>query len=381
MRLLLLLLFSLVHLLPAATPKYETLSIGAQAPDFNLKGVDGKMHKLSDYKSKVLAIVFNCNHCPTAQAYEPRLIKMVEDYKGKDFQLVVISSADPQAVRINELGYSLIGDGYEDMVKRAKDLKYNFPYLYDGDTQKATMAYGARCTPHIFIFDAERKLQYQGRIDNNERAEPTKREAFDAVDELLAGKEVTVKTTRAFGCSTKWIYKKEAVKKYNEAWENKEVTLEAIDEAGLKKLVKNDTDKIKIINVWTTFCGPCVAEFPHLVNINRQFEYRGVELVTLSADSMSNKEKVHKFLKSENAAITDRIQKTMKKEGRTTNNYIINVDDRDVFMDAIDKKWEGAVPHTLVVLPGGKVLYRHTGEIDPEELKKVLIKHLGNTYK
>ena len=125
MKLFLILLFAIMHLLPAATPKYEALEIGADAPDFNLKGVDGKMHKLADYKSKVLAIVFNCNHCPTAQAYEPRLIKMVNDYKDKDFQLVVISSADPKAVRLNELGYSLLGDGYEDMIKRAKDMKYN----------------------------------------------------------------------------------------------------------------------------------------------------------------------------------------------------------------------------------------------------------------
>ena len=144
MRLFLLILIALVHLLPAAPPKYKTLDIGAVAPDFELKGVDGKMHKLGDYKQKVLAIVFNCNHCPTAQAYESRLIKMANDYKDKEFQLLVISSADPQSVRLNELGYSILDDGYEAMIERAKDMKYNFPYLYDGDHQKASMAYGAK---------------------------------------------------------------------------------------------------------------------------------------------------------------------------------------------------------------------------------------------
>ena len=157
----------------AAQNKYPTLKIGASAPDFSLKGVDGEMHSLGDYKAKVLAIVFNCNHCPTAQAYEPRLIKMVNNYKGKEFQLVMISSADPQSVRLNELGYSVLGDGYQDMIIRSKEMKYNFPYLYDGDDQKASQAYGPLCTPHIFIFDGSRKLQYQGRIDNNERGEPT----------------------------------------------------------------------------------------------------------------------------------------------------------------------------------------------------------------
>ena len=120
---------------------------------------------------------------------------------------------------------------------------------------------------------------------------------------------------------------------------------------------------------------------PHLVEINRQFENRGVELITLSTNSLKEKDKVLKFLKEENAAVTNRIQRTLKKEERSTNNYIISETDKDVFMDAIDKKWQGPIPHTLVILPGGKVLYRHTGEIDPKKLKKVLVDHLGNTYK
>ena len=116
MRFIFVLMFALVHILPAAQPKIKPLVIGAAAPDFELKGVDGKMHKLGDYKSKVLAIVFNCNHCPTAQAYEPRMIQMVKDYEGKDFQLLVISSADPKSVRPNELGFSILDDGYDAMV-------------------------------------------------------------------------------------------------------------------------------------------------------------------------------------------------------------------------------------------------------------------------
>jgi thiol-disulfide isomerase/thioredoxin len=198
---------------------------------------------------------------------------------------------------------------------------------------------------------------------------------------LLAGKKVEVEKTRAFGCSTKWADKRDAVKKYNEDWLKREVTLEEIKVDALKKLIKNDTEKVKIVNLWATYCGPCIEEFPSLVKINRQFENRGVELVTLSADQLKNKARVHKFLKSENCAITKRIMKTMAKEGRTSNNYILNISDTEVMGDVIDEKWSGALPHTIVIAPGGKVLFRHTGEIDEKELKKVLVDHLGNTYK
>ncbi len=364
-----------------AEEKIETLAIGAAAPDFNLKGVDGKMHALADYKQDILAIVFTCNHCPTAQAYEPRLKALVNAYKDKSFQLIAISSADPLAVRLNELGWSVLDDSYEAMIERSNQMEFNFPYLYDGEHQKATNAYGPLTSPHIFIFDAERKLRYQGRIDNDERKEATKFEAKDAIDALLAGKAVEVQTTKAFGCSTKWSSKREAVKKNNEAWAAKPVTLEEIDNDSLKKLIKNDTDKVRIINLWSTMCAPCVLEIPELVKINRQFETRGVELITLNVDPLDKKEDVLKVLKSENVAITDRIQKTLKDEGRETNNYILKEQDRDIFIDIIDKKWEGPLPHTIVVLPGGEILFRHNGEIEPVELKKALIKHLGNTYK
>ena len=383
MRLLVVVLLTFSLFIGAQTKKskYPTLEIGAQAPDFSLKGVDGKMHSLSEYKAKCLAIVFNCNHCPTAQAYEDRIIKMVEDYKDKDFKLIMISSADPQAVRLNEMGYTVVDDGYEAMVIRAKKKKYNFPYLYDGENQKCSMAYGPTVTPHLFVFDAERKLRYHGRIDNSELGDNiTKNDGRNAIDAVLAGKEVEVPVTRAKGCSTKWAYKRDAVKAYNEAWLNKEVTLAEIDAAGIKKLIKNDSEKVKIINIWATTCGACVAEMPDLIKINRQFETRGVELITISADNIKLKKRALKVLQAENCAVTDRIEKTLSKEGRTTNNFIANIGDQDEFFDAIDPKWNGSLPYTMVIAPGGKLIYSINDEIDVIELKTKLVDYLGNTY-
>src|SRR5664279_1470602 len=149
---------------------HPTLAIGAPAPDFSLPGIDGKTHTLAEYASiKVLAIVFTCNHCPTAQLYETRLKKLVSDYAGKRVAFVAIEPNDPDAVRLDELGYTDVSDSFEEMKVRAEYRHFNFPYLYDGATQAIANAYGPKATPHVFIFDAERKLRFEGRIDNSQR--------------------------------------------------------------------------------------------------------------------------------------------------------------------------------------------------------------------
>jgi len=243
----------------------KTLAIGARAPGFALPGVDGKVHKLSDYdQAKVLVIVFTCNHCPTAQAYEGRIKKLAADFKDKGMALVAISPNDPEAVRLDELGYTDVGDSLEDMKIRAKAAQFNFPYLYDGLDQKVSKAYGPVTTPHVFVFDSERKLRFAGRVDNNER-DPNKATSHDtrsAIEAVLAGKPVAVETTRTMGCSIKWSDKRDSVKQAFETWAKEPVGIEEIDLEGVKKLVKNDTDKLRLINIWSTACGPASSSFP-----------------------------------------------------------------------------------------------------------------------
>ena len=143
--------------------KVTPLAIGDKAPDFRLPGTDGAFHSLGDYdEAKVLAIIFTCNHCPTAQAYEERIKTLVKDYADKKVQVIAISPNSPLGLLYEELGYSDLGDDYEDMVIRAKAHDFNFPYLYDGDDQKVSLAYGPAATPHCFVFGPERKLQYVG---------------------------------------------------------------------------------------------------------------------------------------------------------------------------------------------------------------------------
>lgn len=203
----------------AEPPGLTTLPIGAAAPDFHLPGVDGKTYRLADFASaKVLVIIFTCNHCPTAQAYESRIIQMAKEYRDRGVAIVAISPNDPRAVRLDELGYTDLGDSFEDMKIRSKDRGFQFPYLYDGDTQKTATAYGVLATPHVFIFDAERKLRYVGRIDDGEVKPPKSHDARSAIDALLAGKPVPVERTRVFGCSTKWADKAANAAQALEKW-------------------------------------------------------------------------------------------------------------------------------------------------------------------
>ena len=346
----------------------KTLEVGKSAPDFNLPGVDGKNHKLGDYaKAKVLVVVFTCNHCPTAQAYEERIKKLAADYKAKGVALVAISSNDPKAVRLDELGYSDINDSLEDMKIRAKRMKFNFPYLYDGETQKVSRAYGPVSTPHVFVFDKARKLRFVGRIDDSEKPKKVKvRDTRNAIDALLGGKEVSVKKTRTVGCSIKWADKRIYVKRAFEKWAKEEVSLETIDAKGIKQLVKNDSGKLRLVNVWATWCGACVIEFDELVEINRMYRRRDFEMITISADSPDKKAKALEFLKEKQASCI---------------NYIFESDDIYLLMESVDVESLGGMPYTLLIKPGGKIIYRHLGMIDPLEVKTAIVEQLGRVYK
>ena len=137
----------------ATHPEPKTLEIGSKAPDFNLPGVDGKTYSLKDFdKASVLVVIFSCNHCPTAQAYEDRIISLANDYKSKRVDLVMISPNSVKALNYSELGYTDMGDSYEEMKLRAADKKFTFPYLYDGDDQKTALVVRSGCHTSLFCF-------------------------------------------------------------------------------------------------------------------------------------------------------------------------------------------------------------------------------------
>jgi peroxiredoxin len=352
----------------SAPQKIKTLEIGEPAPDFNLPGVDGRNYRLADFvRADILTVIFTCNHCPTAQAYEERIKKLTADYKDKGVAVVAISPNDPQAVRLDELGYSDLSDSLKEMMIRARDKQFNFPYLYDGDTQKVSCAYGPVSTPHVFIFDKERKLRYVGRIDDSEKIESVKtHDARNAIEALLAGQKVTVEQTPTFGCSIKWSDKRESVKKALEAWAKEDVTLKMINANGIKQLIRNNSGKLRLFNVWASWCVPCIYEFDELITIYRMYRGREFEFITISADSPYGRNKVLQFLKNKQASCA---------------NYLFNSEDKYLLMGSVDKESPGGIPYTILVKPGGEIIYRHVGIIEPLELKKAIVDYLGRTYK
>jgi peroxiredoxin len=347
----------------AAEIVVPTLAIGAKAPDFNLPGVDGRNYSLKDFAgAKVLVVVFTCNHCPTAQAYEERLKRLAADYKDKGAALVAISPNDEHSVRLDELGYTDLGDSFDEMKIRARQRQFNFPYLHEGDRTGIARAYGPTATPHAFVFDSERKLRYAGRVDDSEREKLVKvRDLRNALDAVLAGRPVPAAKTKAFGCSIKWAGKAESVKKYMAELAAEPVTVEPVDVEGLKALRKNDSKKIRLVNFWATWCGPCVTEFRDLVTINRMYRLRAFDLVTVAANFPDEKSDVLEFL---------------KKQQASNRNLLFADTDKYKLMEAFDPDWNAGLPYTMLIAPGGEVLYKVQGDIDPLELKRAIVRSL-----
>ncbi len=369
----------------AADVKVSPIAIGTAAPEFDLKGIDDKQHSLADYaKAEVLMVAFLSNHCPTSQAVEGRIKKLVRDFKGKGFALVAINPNNPATVRPDELGYSKYNDGFDEMKLHAKEQDFNFDYLYDGETQAVAKAYGCLATPHVFVFDKERKLRYQGRLDDSryeEESTVTSPDGRNAVEALLAGKEVPVTTTKAHGCSTKWLEKKAQVAEDDEKWEKGTVEVEKIDAEGVAKLRQNGTAKLRLFNVWATWCAPCVEEFPELVKTSRKFGLRDFELITISLDDPKRDAAVKKFLEDKNAILPAKLKPTLEKEGRRTNHYIFSGTNTDDLINALDEAWRGPIPFTVLVGTDGKVIKRWDEPItDGEALRGEVLKVMGRFY-
>lgn len=347
------------------------LQIGDQAPPFNLPDVDGKFHKLEDFADKdVLVVSFTCNHCPTAQAYEDRYISLVNEYKDKSVGFVAISPNSPITVLPEELGYTDLGDYHEEMKIRADTKGYNFPYLYDGDTHEFSTAYGPTATPHVFVFDKSRKLTYSGRIDAKEKPGLGNSEDLRAaIEATMKGEALPAESaqTPAFGCSVKWAWKNEYTLKTNEEWKKQAVTLEKLSPADLADLLKNKTEKLLLVNFWATWCGPCIIEYPEFVTMQRMYGARDFQFVSVSMDAPDQQEKALKYLKSKASALP---------------NYLMDTEDKYEVIKVVGSEWDGSLPITLLIEPGGKVAYRVPGTIDALALKRAIVDHamIGRYY-
>lgn len=173
----------------------QVLKTGMPAPAFTLKGVDGKIHSLSDYESKAILVVFMCNHCPFVKARIGEIVELQSKFSPSELQIIGINSNDP----------NYEDEGFDNMVRFAKQYSVNFPYLID-ESQDVARAYGAVCTPDPFLLDASRKLAFHGRI--NDAMEPEARATVPVMENnvkaLLSGKKIEKDFDPSIGCSIKW---------------------------------------------------------------------------------------------------------------------------------------------------------------------------------
>ena len=351
----------------SAQTAHPILPLGSPAPDFSLPGVDGKNHSLSDYASSpVLVVVFTCNHCPIAQMYEQRIQQLESDYRDRGVAVVAIQPNNPKAIRIDELDSSDISDSLEEMKIRFAYKHLHYPYLYDGETQSVARAYGPQATPHVFIFDKDRKLRYEGRVDNSYRKEMVNtQDARNAIDALLANREVPVKKTGVFGCSTKWQEKEasrlESLRKIDE----QPIKLEMATALDLKTLRTNSTKHMLLVSFWATWCGSCIDEFSDLEDTYQMYKVRDLDLVTVSANMPDEKNGVLKML---------------EKKRATSRNLLFASNDTAALQTAFDPAWESAVPYTVLLDPNGKVLYKNLGTVDILELRRTILANLPSDY-
>ena len=346
---------------------HPILALGSAAPDFSLPGVDGRTHRLADYASSpVLVVVFTCNHCPIAQMYEQRIQALEDDYRDRGVAVVAIEPNDPKAIRIDELDSSDISDTLDEMKIRFEYKHLRYPYLYDGDTQSVTRAYGPQATPHVFVFDKDRKLRYEGRMDNSYRMEMVKtQDARNAIDAVLAGREVAVKHNGVFGCSTKWSEKSAsrvaALRKIAE----QPVTVEMATADDLKELRENPSKHMTLISFWATWCGSCIDEFADLEDTFLMYKVRDFDLVTVSANMPDEKNGVLRMLEKKHA---------------TSRNLLFASNDTESLQKAFDATWESAVPYTILLDSNGRVLYKNLGTVDVLELRRTILANMPSDY-
>jgi peroxiredoxin len=346
--------------------EHPILSIGSPAPDFALPGVDGKVHRLRDYASaKILAVVFECNHCPVSQLYESRIEKLYHDFRNKGVAFVAINPNNPKSIRLNELGYTDVTDSLEEMKIRTAYRNIEWPYLYDGETQAVSIKFGVVATPHIYLFDQARKLQYQGRIDDNQREDLVKTEdARNALDAMLAGKPVPVTDTKAFGCTTKWMSKATGVEEEWAKIQAEPVKVDMVGADDLKTLRANQTGKVLLVSFWSSNCTLCANQFFDLETTYRMYRLRAFDFVTVSTDPPDQASAVLAFLKKQYAS--------------SPNKQFASADVAGL-QAAWGARWKPGMPYTAVIGTDGKLLYEKEGKIDILEVRRTILANMPDT--
>src|SRR5215470_9214114 len=363
-------LFAALNAQPSANVT-AAAAVGAPAPDFTLADLSGKSHALKDYRGKTVVISFISARCPISNAYKERIRAVADEYSKRDVAFLGVNSNADESV--------------EEMRAYAAKNNLDFTILKDKGNVVAD-AYAAERTPKVYVIDGEGVLRYQGRIDNSQNPSLVKRNDLrEALNEMLAGKPVSVADTRALGCMIKRVQDAKAAPAKVSAKTTAEqpapnpkavpVKVSAkttaaqsapkigtLKPADFNKFKDSARGKVLVLNFWATWCGPCVAEFPELVALDEKYRDKGVKLVGITADDPSDVQpKVIPFIKKQKVKFDIVLQDT---------------DDPEQMMNQITKDWNGVIPATFVYDKQGNLAYSHFGIIDRDllvaEIEKAL---------
>ncbi len=332
------------------------LTVGAAAPEFELKDLSGQSHSLKSYRGKPTVIAFISARCPISNLYKDRIKAVADEYSKRDVNFVGINSSADETVA--------------EVRAHAKENNFSFTVLKDEGNVVAD-AYAAERTPKVYVIDAEGVLRYQGRIDNSQNIRLVKQNDLRvALDELLAGKVVTVADTQAMGCIIKRVQDlaqsktakpapgktttKPAAAKPAAA-SAAAVNVALLKPAAFADMIKKSAGKVVIVNFWATWCGPCVAEFPEFVKLDNEYRAKGgVRFVHITADDSTDlKTKVIPFL---------------KKQQSQADQFLQDTEDPQEMIDAVFKEWSGVLPATFVYDKTGKMVFHRLGIIDRDVL-------------
>jgi len=334
--------------------------IGERAPEFELTDLDGRSHRLSEYQGRPVLLTFHSVRCPISQAYTERLRALARDFgSAHSLEILVINASANESDEEVRAGM------------KAADLP--FPVLRDREGLLAGV-YGVARTPHVFLLDGRGYLRYQGRIDNSHQPRGvTRSDLREALGEVLAGKPVRVAETVAMGCPIVRTVEASLMTATDQGAKGTggaqapapEKTLPAVrllKPEGYAPLLRESAGRVVVVNFWATWCGPCVAEFPELVRLDRELRERGVRFIGISADDPEDLQtKVIPFLRNQQASYP---------------NFIQQVDDPQEMIDVVRKDWPGTLPATFVYDPNGRMVYTRLGIFDREVLRREIEKVL-----
>jgi peroxiredoxin len=312
---------------------------GQPAPDFALPDLQGKMHALKDYRGRITVIGFLGVECPVSNAYTDRLRALASDYQSRNVVFLGINpnvTEDIAAIRAH-----------------AAKNKFHFTLLKDEGSRVAD-ALGATFTPEVYVIDGDGVLRYHGPIDNAPDRQRLKRSHLrEALNELLAGKAVSVTEPKTFGCAIKRTKDAQAkTKSANRSATQPSVAL--LKPADFARLRQQAAGSVLVVNFWATWCGPCVVEFPEFVMLDDKYRAKGVKIAGISFDETSDiNSKVIPFIKEAKARFDI---------------YVLEAEDPQEMIDAVTKEWAGALPATFVYDRQGKLTYQRFGIIDRDQL-------------